>query len=63
MDGVMGEVLGRGKAQLDQKAQETGSAGDETAEAADIDDLFGDNDEMCALWDPQERGKYQIAPV
>ena len=37
--------------------------GDETAEAADIGDLFGGDDEMCALWDPQEREKHQIAPV
>ena len=39
------------------------SHGDETAEAADIGDLFGDDDEMFALWNPQEREEHQIAPV
>ena len=37
--------------------------GNETAEAADIGELFGDDDEMCALWDPEEREKHQITPV
>ena len=37
--------------------------GDETAEAADIGDLFLGDDEMCALWNPHEREEHQIAPV
>ena len=37
--------------------------GDETAEAADIGDLFGGNNEMCACGTHRREKKHQIAPV
>ena len=46
-----------------KEAEKQTTQGNETAEAADIGELFGDNDEMCALWDPEEREKHQITLV
>ena len=51
----MGEVLGRGRRNWIKKPERRAPNGDETAEAADIGDLFGDDDEMFALWNPQEK--------
>ena len=59
----MGEILGRRRRNWIKEPERHAPNGDETAEAADIGDFFGEDDEMCALGNPQEREEHQIAPV